>query len=467
MNAKLRNHVDILFAAAPRTNRAAEMKEELLVNLNEKYDDLLREGYDTTTAFHIALSGIGDLDELLQECSQTGGIKPLEPRVFKTESIPVARPVFLAPKPSRMPLILGLVAGLVVGLPILALAVVPLFVVGNVVGLGVFGMFFCLAVAEGLPIFLIVYLVASLCMRRTNNQEQYQRLLLAQGEEHGLSQEFVQSELQRIGNVNKLRQVMLVLAIVFLSIFICSFVFGIPRIFPAGMPCRMGWFGYAIVPTGPVVIEERDIGDLSDLDIIDIHSAVSVEFKLSDRDYVTVETHEEMMPTVDTKINNRTLLINQYSSVPYRNVKKLLVTVHSRNVPKHLFQVSGASRLTCDEPLKVESISLYADGASKLHFKNIESTGSVNFKIDGASTVEIAGKAESVFARVSGASKLLASDFETDSCDTNLSGASRAEIGVINKELSVCASGTSRFNYRGTPTIKKQEVSGVSKISTH
>ena len=33
MNSKLRNHVEILFAAAPKTSRAAEMKEELLANL--------------------------------------------------------------------------------------------------------------------------------------------------------------------------------------------------------------------------------------------------------------------------------------------------------------------------------------------------------------------------------------------------------------------------------------------------
>jgi hypothetical protein len=38
-------------------------------------------------------------------------------------------------------------------------------------------------------------------------------------------------------------------------------------------------------------------------------------------------------------------------------------------------------------------------------------------------------------------------------------------MGTIHKELSVSASGASHFSYRGTPTIKKQEVTGASKIN--
>jgi TM2 domain-containing membrane protein YozV len=73
MNEKLRNHVNILFAAAPKNAKAEEIKEELLRNLDDKYNDLLANGYDQTAAFHVALSGIGDLDELFKEC---GGYVP-------------------------------------------------------------------------------------------------------------------------------------------------------------------------------------------------------------------------------------------------------------------------------------------------------------------------------------------------------------------------------------------------------
>jgi len=86
MNEKLRNHVNILFAAAPKTAKAEEVKEELLTNLNDKYNDLLAQGYDSTAAFHIVLSGIGDIDEIFKECGGTEHADSLKFAASLTES---------------------------------------------------------------------------------------------------------------------------------------------------------------------------------------------------------------------------------------------------------------------------------------------------------------------------------------------------------------------------------------------
>jgi hypothetical protein len=41
MHEKLRKSVEELFENAPKTHRATELKEELLANLTDKYDDLV------------------------------------------------------------------------------------------------------------------------------------------------------------------------------------------------------------------------------------------------------------------------------------------------------------------------------------------------------------------------------------------------------------------------------------------
>lgn len=79
MKEKLRQYVEILFAAAPRTPKAEEMKEELLANLQDKYEDLIKSGYDSMGAFHIALSGIGDPEELFTECRDAEKNQATEP----------------------------------------------------------------------------------------------------------------------------------------------------------------------------------------------------------------------------------------------------------------------------------------------------------------------------------------------------------------------------------------------------
>lgn len=67
MNEKLKTHVDGLFAGAPQTQKILELKEELLANLNSKYDDLMNNGFTPEDAFKTVVAGIGDTSELVNQ----------------------------------------------------------------------------------------------------------------------------------------------------------------------------------------------------------------------------------------------------------------------------------------------------------------------------------------------------------------------------------------------------------------
>jgi len=67
MNEKLKTHVDSLFAGAPQTQKVLELKEELLANLNSKYDDLILSGFTPDDAFKTVVAGIGDTSELVNQ----------------------------------------------------------------------------------------------------------------------------------------------------------------------------------------------------------------------------------------------------------------------------------------------------------------------------------------------------------------------------------------------------------------
>lgn len=66
MYEKLRKRVDELFENAPKTSKANELKEEIMANLIDKYNDLVASGKDEEEAVHSAISGIGDVDELIR-----------------------------------------------------------------------------------------------------------------------------------------------------------------------------------------------------------------------------------------------------------------------------------------------------------------------------------------------------------------------------------------------------------------
>lgn len=69
MKAKLKEYMDTIFAdaekKAPDSQRLWELKEEMLRNLYDRYDDLLAGGKSPAAAYNAAVAGVGDVTELL------------------------------------------------------------------------------------------------------------------------------------------------------------------------------------------------------------------------------------------------------------------------------------------------------------------------------------------------------------------------------------------------------------------
>lgn len=67
MDERIRKYIDELFADAPKTRKAMEWKEEVVVNTIDKYHDLISEGYNEEDAWQIVINSIGDVTELFEE----------------------------------------------------------------------------------------------------------------------------------------------------------------------------------------------------------------------------------------------------------------------------------------------------------------------------------------------------------------------------------------------------------------
>lgn len=67
MRERLIAFFDSLFENAPNTTENRELREELLQNNLDKYDDLIREGTPEETAYNLVIGGLGDMGELMRE----------------------------------------------------------------------------------------------------------------------------------------------------------------------------------------------------------------------------------------------------------------------------------------------------------------------------------------------------------------------------------------------------------------
>lgn len=67
MNNKIKNYVEVLFSDIPRSKKANELKEELLSNMSERFDDSIKDGKTENQAYSLVISSLGNVDEMLAD----------------------------------------------------------------------------------------------------------------------------------------------------------------------------------------------------------------------------------------------------------------------------------------------------------------------------------------------------------------------------------------------------------------
>lgn len=77
MKNKLRNFIESLFEDAPKNKQTIELKEEMLQNLIDKYNDLVDSGKSSEAAYNIATASIGDIHELIRQIEKREENNPL------------------------------------------------------------------------------------------------------------------------------------------------------------------------------------------------------------------------------------------------------------------------------------------------------------------------------------------------------------------------------------------------------
>lgn len=89
MNEKLNKYLDAVFTPYDGVKSVAELKADLLADLQQRYQELKAEGKDDETAFEMTIDSIGDIEETVREVASLS--RSLERRVlvnFSASNLP-------------------------------------------------------------------------------------------------------------------------------------------------------------------------------------------------------------------------------------------------------------------------------------------------------------------------------------------------------------------------------------------
>ena len=83
MKEQLEQYVNLLFAGA---DNCEDMKQEILQNTLDRYDDLIAEGKVPEAAYRLAITGIGDISEILGTSAASAPVHPCAPAAAEDDN---------------------------------------------------------------------------------------------------------------------------------------------------------------------------------------------------------------------------------------------------------------------------------------------------------------------------------------------------------------------------------------------
>ena len=213
----------------------------------------------------------------------------------------------------------------------------------------------------------------------------------------------------------------------------------------------------SVTGSGNLVTREFSI---EDFDSLQISHAFKAEVTQGDGYTVEVTVDDNLEPYLQVSKEGNTLKVGLKPSTALslkRTTQRAKITM-----PKlRGIDASGATQVTLagfesDNPLDVRS-----SGASTIR-GDIQSGGST-FDVSGASTVRLNGRGGNSSIVVSGASTADLEDFALEDVNVEVSGASTAIVNVSGR-LDAEATGASKVEYLGEPTLGKIDESGASRV---
>jgi hypothetical protein len=214
----------------------------------------------------------------------------------------------------------------------------------------------------------------------------------------------------------------------------------------------------SVTGSGNLVTREFSI---KDFDRLNISHAFKAEVTQGDGYAVQVTVDDNLEQYLEVSKQGDTLTVGLK---PGLNLSLNRTTMRTKiTMPKlRGIDANGATQVTLAGFESDDSLDVRVSGASTVR-GDIQSGGST-FDVSGASTVRLNGRGGDSNIDVSGASRADLEDFVLEDVSIKVSGAGTAIVNVTGR-LDAEASGASKVEYLGEPTLGNIDESGASHVA--
>ena len=217
------------------------------------------------------------------------------------------------------------------------------------------------------------------------------------------------------------------------------------------------WGSSTIEGNGVIKRQQRELGHFTG---VANSLAAKVEVRIGNTESVTIETDENLLPLVETVIEDGMLKIQPARRHTNLRTRTMKIIVQAKSLDR--ISLGGSGTIDSDA-LRARKMQVDLGGSGTINLKGVEAD-SLSVNLGGSGDLNTAGgAAKNVSISIGGSGNVKLGAVRSDSVSVTIAGSGEATVWAKDA-LSLTVAGSGDVNYYGDPRVTKSVVgSGTAR----
>ncbi len=218
--------------------------------------------------------------------------------------------------------------------------------------------------------------------------------------------------------------------------------------------------GNSIQGSGKLQKQTREVGSFHG---VALNVPGTVELRIGNTDSVTIEADDNILPLIETVVENGTLRIRPAKRNANFRQSNLTIVIQARQVER--ISVGGSGSITATG-LRAEKLRFDVGGSGSINARDLDSR-QVAVAIGGSGNFKASGKTEQLTASIGGSGNIQAGRLAAREVQVSIGGSGEAEVWAKD-DLSISIGGSGEVSYYGDPRISRsmQRSSSIKRLGS-
>ncbi|MDB5920494.1 MAG: hypothetical protein JWR40_4728 [Massilia sp.] len=216
-----------------------------------------------------------------------------------------------------------------------------------------------------------------------------------------------------------------------------------------------GWSWEKVVGSGRVQTETRSPGHFNG---VALDLPADLELRIGATESVTLDTDDNLLPLIETTVENGTLHIRPSTSRLNFDTRRLKIVVQAKAIDK--LALGGSGSINAD-PLRAAKLTINIGGSGSITVKSIDADA-LSVSLGGSGDLKVGGGAASRLSlSIAGSGDVDLGKLKSVNATVNIAGSGDTTIAARDT-LSVTIAGSGDVNYYGDPRVSRTVVGSGS-----